>query len=636
MKTRLVVRMLAALAPALFGSLMAIGVAPAAELTPPKAGKPEILPLAQVKPGMQAIAWTVFKGTTPEPVPVEIIGVWQNAMGPRQHVIVGNMGGKAKLTGVAGGMSGSPVYVDGKLIGAVALRLSAFSTEAICGITPIESMLEIEELDKSVPGGARTPDKAGTSLRASADIQRDGAREMPSDLVSRMVSAGVQTSFPSNTPILTPIETPLTFSGFTPETLSMYEPMFRGMGITAVQGGATATNLTSKPAPGWEHALNPGEAVSGVMVSGDMSTTGMGTVTYNDGKHILAFGHQFFSLGPVDMPMAKSEILTVLSSTYQPNKMGNATEVVGALHQDRHTGIMGELGAEAPVIPVHVKIRAHGDKDVIIEERDLNFNVFVQQKWTPFLMSTTLSNSLQQMNLYADEVTYRMTGNVVMDGTSNIHVSTILAPGEFPVPMPAVLGGWWADKFSRLFLNPVNMPKMKSVEAVVDLLPSRRQANIENAWTPSTEVEAGTEIPVKVFLRPYRGDRIERDLTVKIPQGMTKGQHRILFSDGDTLGRTQENAIRGNQYIDIPETVSLLNQERDNNRVYVSLVHSRATYYIDDKTLPNLPSSVINVMQTEQTANRAMSGSPESTDVQQSIPFDQMITGSYSLRITVK
>ena len=199
MKIRLVAGMPRALALAVFGSLLAVGTLAAAELTPPKAGKPEILPLAQVKPGMQAIAWTVFKGNTPEPVPVEIIGVWQNAMGPRQHVIVANMGGKAKLTGVAGGMSGSPVYVDGKLIGAVALRLSAFSTEAICGITPIESMLEIKELDKSVPGGARTPDKAGSSVRASVEAQG----EMPSEMVSRLVSAGVQTSLPSGVPMLT-------------------------------------------------------------------------------------------------------------------------------------------------------------------------------------------------------------------------------------------------------------------------------------------------------------------------------------------------------------------------------------------------------------------------------------------------
>ena len=288
---------------------------------------------------------------------------------------------------------------------------------------------------------------------------------MPSELVAQLVAAGGTAPLPSRVPLMTPIETPLVFSGFTAETLNTYEPLFRQMGIAPVQGGASAGTLTAKPAAGWEHALNPGEAVSGILVSGDMSTTGMGTVTYNDGKRILAFGHQFFDLGPVDMPIAKSEILTVLSSAYQPNKVGNATEVVGALRQDRFTGIMGELGAEAPVIPVHVQVRAHGENDAIVKEKDLNFNVFVHQKWTPFLMSATLSNSLQQMNLYADEMTYRMTGDVMMDGSDNIHVSTMLAPGEFPVPMPTVLAGWWGDKFNRLFLNNVATPKLKSVDA---------------------------------------------------------------------------------------------------------------------------------------------------------------------------
>ena len=219
------------------------GAAPAAELTPPKAGKPEILPLKDVKPGMHAIAWTVFSGMTPEPVPVEIIGVWKNAMGPRQHVIMAKMGGKAERTGVAGGMSGSPVYVDGKLIGAVALRLSQFSPDAICGITPIESMLEIQDLDMSRPSDARTPDKLPAPQPAAA-------YEMPSELVAQLVAAGGTAPLPSRSPLMTPIETPLVFSGFTSETLNTYEPLLRQMGITAVQGGASAGALTAKPAAG--------------------------------------------------------------------------------------------------------------------------------------------------------------------------------------------------------------------------------------------------------------------------------------------------------------------------------------------------------------------------------------------------
>ena len=180
------------------------------------------------------------------------------------------------------------------------------------------------------------------------------------------------------------------------------------------------------------------------------------------------------------------------------------------------------------------------------------------------------------------------------------------------------------------------MPKLKGADVTVDLLPDRRVATIENAWTPSTEVDAGTEIPLKVFLRPYRGERIERSLTLKIPAGMPKGDHRILFSDAETLNRTQNAAAMGNRYMDIPETVSLLNQEHENNQLYVSLIQIRPTYYSDDKAMPNLPSSMLTVLQTEKTTSRSLVGAPESAVAQAAVPFDQVVSGSYSLKITVK
>src|SRR5271166_5889919 len=353
--------------------------------------------------------------------------------------------GKAIRTNVAGGMSGSPVYIDGKLVGAVALRMSVFSPDAVCGITPIELMLEIPEFDQSRPMDARTPDKP-VANRAAAQVAQWN---------------------------MTPIDTPLVLSGFSSQTLTAFSPFFNQMGITAVQGGSGAGPLTAKPVAGWKDSLNPGEAISGVLVSGDMSATGMGTVTYNDGKKVLAFGHPFFNLGPLDMPMAKSEILMVLSSSYQPTKFGNATEVVGDLRQDRYSGIMGELGAEAPVVPVHVKVRTLGAGDQVLKEKDLNFNVFVHEKWTPFLMSLTLSNSLQQTNEFAEDITYRMSGHVELAGGSGFNVSTMLGGSESLAAPPMVLASWWGDKFSRLFLNSVALPKLTSVECNVDLLPDR-------------------------------------------------------------------------------------------------------------------------------------------------------------------
>jgi len=600
-------------------ALIASSVINAAELTRPKAGKVEIFHLKDIRPGMTGTAWTVFEGTDPEPVPIEIVGVWKNGSGPRQDVILAKMGGKAKITNVAAGMSGSPVYIDGKLVGAVALRMSVFSPDAVCGITPIELMLEIPEFDQSRPMDARTPDKPASVKSAAASI--------PGDLLAHVNATS---------PIMTPIDTPLVLSGFSAQTIGAFSPFFNQMGITAVQGGSGAGPLTAKPVSGWRDSLNPGDAISGVLVSGDMSATGMGTVTYNDGKKVLAFGHPFFNLGPLDMPMAKSEILMVLSSAFQPTKFGNATGVVGALRQDRFSGIMGELGAEAPFIPVHLNVRSFNSAGAALTQKHLEFQVFVHQKWTPFLMMMTLFQSLQQMNEYADDITYRMNGHVEVQGDRAIDVSTMLAPSEAPVAPPMALAGWWGDKFNRLFLNPVAMPKLKSVEITVDLLPERRTAAIDYAWTPSTEVDAGSEIPVKVFLRPYRGERIERDVTVKIPAGMPRGEQRIMFSDADTLNRMQNAAVLGNRYMDIPETISLLNQERGNSQLYVSLVEGRPTYYADDKTLPSLPASVLNVLQAERTSTRVLVGSAETAKEQLAIPIDQMVSGSYSLKINVK
>ena len=609
-------------AAALLGFVAAILPAFAGDtnLPRPKAGKVEILPLSEVKPGMKATAWTVFQGTEPEPVPIEIVGLMKNAWGPRQDIILAKMGGKAIRTNVAGGMSGSPVYYNGKLLGAVALRLSTFSPDAICGITPIELMLEINDFDATKPENSRTPDKA---------VARNaGQVAVPSEMIGQAVGAGM--------PMMVPIETPLTFSGFGETALQEFGPMFRQMGIAVAQGGAGTTTHTSKPVAGWEHSLNPGESVAGVLVDGDMSVTGLGTVTYNDGKKVLAFGHPFFNLGPVSMPMTKGEVLMTLASSYQPNKMANATDVVGALHQDRHSGIEGVLGAESEMIPVTVKVRSLDDKEAVVREKSLHFNVFVQQKWTPYLMMLTLYNSVSELNDFRDEATYRLKGTVQMGSNQNLSLSNMQANGEVPMPAPMALAGWFGDKFNRLYLNNVATPDVKSVNVTVDLLPDRRVATVESAWVANSEVQPGEEMPVKVFLRPYRGDVIERDFKVKIPDGLSKGDHRIVLSDAETANRMQNIAGAMNRFIDLPQTVSLINQERTNTKLYVSLLQSSPTAYYDDKTMPSLPSSVLNVMQSGLAANRSLITSPETASEQMALPFDSVVTGSYSLRIHVK
>src|SRR5271166_3310842 len=560
----------------------------------PRAGKPEIFKLKDIQPGMKGYAWTVLAGNDPEPIPVEIVGLLKNQWGPHQDIILAKMLGKAIRTNVAGGMSGSPVYIDGKLVGAVALRMSVFSPDAICGITPIEYMLEVNDFDESRPVDAKTPES-----------------------VAGKASTVLQT--------MIPIETPLYLSGFHENVIRQVAPLFEQMGVQVAAGGASSTLQDSKPAPGWQKSLQPGDAVTGVLVTGDMSMTGMCTVTYNDGKRVLACGHSFFNLGPVNMPMAKGEVLMTLASSYQPNKMGNATEIVGALHQDRHSAIEGVLGATAPMVPVTLKVRSFSDNNAMRKESVLHFNVFVQQKWTPYLMMLTMFNSLSGLNDYADEATYRLSGKVQFDGA-----------GQPDMDISMMLATFWGEKFNRLFLNSVGTPKLKSVDATVDLLPERRIATIENAWIPASEVEPGSEVPLKVFLRPYRGERIEREFRLKIPATLARGEHRIVVSDAETLNRMQSAAGLAARDLDIPQTVSLINQERSNNQLYVSLVEARPTVFLEDKALPALPASIVNVMQAGRTASRHYISSAESTIEQGSIPFDFVVSGSYTLKITVK
>jgi len=572
----------------------------------PRSGPVEVLKAADVKPGMKGHAWTVFAGVEPEPVPVEIIGVWKNAWGPKQDVILAKLGGRAAETNVAAGMSGSPVYIDGKLVGAISTRLSVFSSQTTCGITPIELMLEVGEFDNSQPSDARTPDKA------------EGASAL------------------ARTAALAPLEVPLTFAGFEASALAQFAPGFRQFGLTVVEGGAAGSVEGPKPAAGWQKSLQPGDAVTGVLVSGDMNISGLGTVTYNDGRRVLAFGHPLFNLGPLDMPMSRAEVLFTNPSSFQPGKFANATEIVGAFRQDRHSGMLGVLGSTAAMVPVSLTVRSFNEDNRVRKQKAFRFQVFVQQKWTPYLMMVTLFNSIAGLNDFREECTYRLSGKVELAGQPKLVLTTMQAAGEMQSPAPMLLAGWWGDKFNRLFLNAVKTPQLRRVDATIDLLPERRVAAIESAWLGVSEAEPGEAVPLKVFLRPYRGPRLTRDFTLRLPPGLSKGEHRILLSDAETLNRIESAAGFMNRFIDLARAVSLINQERTNDRLYISLVEARPTLYYDDKTLPSLPPSVLNVMQTGRSASRTFATSGESAREQMAIPFDFVITGSYALKLTVR
>ena len=597
--------------------------------SPPKAGPVETLPLDAVHPGMKATAWTTFVGVTPEPVPVEVIGTLRNIWGPGQHIIMAKLGGKAIRTNVAGGMSGSPVYYEGKLLGAISLRFSTFSPDAIAGITPIDLMLEINEFDSGRPVETRlaaTPSGSAVGSLALAANGEDG-----SGLAERVWNAS-DADFPE-APYMTAIDTPLTFAGMEPAVMDAFAGFFRQSGVRVMQGGAVGSSAASSRSTG-TGALNPGEPVAVVLISGDSSASALGTVTYNDGKRVLAFGHPMFNMGPIEVPMAKADVLTVLASAFRPVKFANSAEIVGALRQDRHSGIMGVLGEKATMIPVHVKVKTFGETDKLIHEKELRFNVFQNQKWTPPLMMMTVFNSMFGLNDYALESTFRLKGNIALEGDQTIALETMQTEADTPVPAPMALAGWVGDKFNRLFKNSGEFPVFESVDVEIELLPQRRQAVIEHVSVAQREVSPGDEISGTVILRPYRGERLTRSFSMKVPSNAQKGALRLLVSDAATLDRGRKLAVDRNRLLSLTETVSALNREPANNRLYATLTQPSPTAHLDDKTLPNVPVSVLNVMRKSSRGRMVIEG--QSALIQTSMDFDRIVSGSHAITLRVK
>lgn len=589
----------------------------------PVAGEPvEVFFVKDVRPGMQGTGYSVFDGDKVEAFGVEILGVMKNVWGPRQDVILARVRDRVATTGVAAGMSGSPVYLDGKLLGAISLRMGVFTTEPIAGITPAELMMEIKELDESKGPGASVV-----------------ARKVALPAAYQALLGGQAAGGPGADAFLTPIDTPLVFAGFHDEVLKQFGDVFRQMGVTPVQGGAGGAVRDTRPLADRKalmQALPPGAAVSGVLISGDLSVAGTGTVTYNDGHRVLAFGHPLFNYGPIDMPMAKSEVVTVLGSNFSPFKITNVTDMVGTLRQDRHSGLLGLLGERPSMIPVEANIRMGK------QTRTYRYEVFQNPKYTPLLLMLTFFNTLYGINEYGDEATFRLRGSIQLEGLPEVKLENMFASsmdagmGQMGAqPGPMGLAFWIADRFTRIFNNPSETPKVSSVKMDFEIIPERRTAIIENVWADRNEARAGETINLKVSLRPFRGERLVKDVQVQVPANAARGDLRILLSDAEFVNRPNVMMQATNRAAGLNQVISMINRECANGRLYISLLQSSPTAIVEDKVMPSIPSSVANVIDPSKIPGR-VTMQYESSMQQESIPVDYVISGSQTITVTVK
>jgi hypothetical protein len=565
----------------------------------------QTMPLSEIKPGMKGEAYTVFQGTRPEKMGVEVLGILRNMAGPKGDVILVRLtGAKAEYTGVVAGMSGSPVYIDGKLIGALAYRIGEFSKEPIGGVTPIASMLEINEFDKSP---APDQESAGALITTPA----------------RTAGPGAPASLPSMASYLKPIDTPLVFNGFSEESIRRFAPQFASAGIVPVMGAGSSSNAP-QPEP-----IEPGSSVGAVLVRGDMDVSATCTVTYIDADHLLACGHPFLNFGQVQMPMTKSTVLATLPSPSNAFKIATTTETIGAFVQDRHTGILGRFGKTPEMIPVTINF--HG----IARPRSYHMEVMNNARLTPVVMMASVYNAIQGINEYGEDTTFRVSGAITVTGFAKLEINNMYAPGDGQNPTASAIAASLGERFTRLFENSYARPEITGVVFDIDLVPERRIARLESARTDLTEARPGDEITVETVLRPYRGERIVRQIPVRIPTSAPRGVLRILVSDGDTLDKGHRSTPGFGRNFDLASTIALLNKEHSNSSLYVSLLEASPQAQVGDKVMPELPLSVMNVMQDVRgTQDMVLAG--ESSVGEASAPIDYVVSGAQVITVNVR
>jgi hypothetical protein len=602
-------------------TVAAADVPPAATL--PALISPDIIPLNQIHEGMRGTALTVFQGVKPESMDVEVLGVMHNVNGPKGDIILVRLhGAKPEYTGVVAGMSGSPVYFDGKLAGALAFRIGEFSKEPIAGVTPIEEMLEISALDRrptSAPLRAEGPAQVyDNNSSNSAAANRSGA--------GQTASPGENSALPTlnYSNYLQPIETPLVFNGFSADTLQRYGSQFAAAGIVPVMGIGSSSDR-KQPEP-----IVAGSAVSAVLVRGDMDIAATCTVTYVDPQRLLACGHPLLQFGEVDLPMTKATVLATLPSPMNAFKIVDTTETIGAFVQDRQNGIMGVPGRESKMIPVTVSMHTGA------ATKEFHYEILNNARLSPLAMMATVFNALHGTNEYGEDITYRMNGVLSVKGYPDVTLRNMFAPQDNGQPAAAMAAATIADHFGRIYTNAFDVPDVQGVKLDFDLVRERRSAHLEASRTDVTEARPGDEIMVETVIRPYRGERLVRQIPIRIPTSTSKGTLRVLVSDGDTLDRIHRGTPMMNRGLSLAPTIALLNKEHANDRVYVSLIQSDPEAMVADKVMPTLPLSVMNVMENMRGTQDMVVLGESSVSEASTDPLDYVVSGAQMLTINIK
>jgi len=567
---------------------LAVIVVASSVLTFPAPASTRYMPIEEVRAGMTGAGRTVFKGTEIEEFQVQILGVVRSNIGPQRDLIIAKLsGGPLAKTGVIAGMSGSPVYIDGRLVGAVSYALGSFATEPIAGITPIGEMVEATTRSTTAPPARIAPIPIGSDISVLAAAFAQTLRPVRT-FVPLAWPAAADASAPGHVAALQPIALPLSVGGFDGAAAADALSPFGGGGFVLSPAGAGGA---AQVAPAAAEPLRPGDPVGIGLITGDLQFGATGTVTDVDGTRLLAFGHPLYNVGPTSFAMTRAYVHAVLPSLNSSMKLASIGEVVGTMQQDRSTAVAGTYGVRPRTIAMTVSLKREGAPD-----RRFAFAVADHPLLTPLLAYTALVGIVSEHERDVGPASYALRGRATIAGLPAVEFDDVYTGDQPGVAAASAV----AMPLSALLTNGLEPVRVESLQIEMAGAERIRSAAIERVWLDTADVQPGKAVPVKILLNPWRGEPFVRTLNVDIPRN-AEGPLTLVVADGTRFGQWEQREQRASlRPASVAQMVKVLNASRRSNRIYVRLVGRDTGTVVGGEVMPSLPSSVLTVLQGDR------------------------------------
>ncbi|MCB9646168.1 MAG: hypothetical protein H6730_06170 [Deltaproteobacteria bacterium] len=635
-----------ALAAALSGGASDVSAAPAVAMKDgfPVTRPDQLYPLSEVRRGQRGVGYTVFSGDAVEPFDVEVLGIMEDMLGPGRSVILARLSGeRIEFTGVIAGMSGSPVYIDGRLVGAVAYRFGAFTREPIAGITPIHDMLdtygpEIDPSDKQPPKARAAT--APPLYRGALPVSAFRGPDLP-PLPLYEVPRGPQGALP--------IATPLAVSGLPPQALAAWSESLQGAGFMPVAAGSSTKRRLDlgvfAPRPADQRTvmsnvkdeagatpalpIAPASAIGAALMRGDIDATAVGTVTYVDKGRVLAFGHPFMGQGRCAFPMVTTAILNTLASEAGSYKMGAPAREVGAVLQDRLTAIGGDLGAVAPMIPVRVLVQRF-DEPEASPGLETRVEIVDDPVWLPTLLDNAVAAAGSRRMGYDAGGTIDLWARIYVGDRVLEYRDSLSAPS--PLRLPAFVSRDVATNAAILLRHEVGEARITGVDVRLRVSNEVALAQVEAVTPSAPRARPGEVVRLSVRLRPYRGEAFEVPLELKVPED-AEGEVEVYVGGGLELDHKDGMALGPRTPRSVEDLMAILAARRPANALYARVYEAQPGLTADMAYMPGLPPSQQAALSLAVTPGLEHAEARPGPEVK--VPTAQVVNGAVSVRVQV-